>query len=52
LRHDALIRRAAPAKGRARLEQGWQGRRIPQETASGILVAALGMLQGHYRLEP
>ena len=30
------------------LEQGWNGRRISQETASGILVAALGALEAHY----
>jgi hypothetical protein len=28
------------------LEQGWSGRRVSQETASGILIAALGMLKG------
>lgn len=27
------------------LEQGWNGRRISQETASGMLIAALGMLE-------
>ncbi|MBV9858739.1 MAG: hypothetical protein JO038_01335 [Alphaproteobacteria bacterium] len=27
------------------LEQGWSGRRVSQEAASGILVAALGALQ-------
>jgi hypothetical protein len=32
------------------LEQGWNGRRVSQEAASGILVAALGALEGHYRL--
>lgn len=31
------------------LEQGWNGRRISQEAASGILVAALGALEAHYR---
>ena len=31
------------------LEQGWNGRRVSQETASGILVAALGALEAHYR---
>ena len=29
------------------LEQGWSGRRVSQEAASGILVAALGALEGH-----
>lgn len=28
------------------LEQGWRGRRVSQETASGILIAALGILEG------
>jgi hypothetical protein len=32
------------------LGQGWNGRRVSQETASGILVAALGALEAHYRL--
>jgi hypothetical protein len=27
------------------LEQGWNGRRVSQETVSGILIAALGMLE-------
>ncbi len=31
------------------LEQGWSGRRVSQEAASGILIAALGALEGHYR---
>jgi hypothetical protein len=31
------------------LEQGWSGRRVSQETASGILIAALGALDAHYR---
>jgi hypothetical protein len=31
------------------LDQGWNGRRVSQETASGILVAALGALEAHYR---
>jgi hypothetical protein len=31
------------------LEQGWNGRRISQEAASGILVAALGALEAHYQ---
>ncbi len=30
------------------LEQGWNGRRVSQETASGILVAALGALEAHF----
>jgi len=30
------------------LEQGWAGRRVSQEAASGILVAALGALEAHY----
>jgi hypothetical protein len=30
------------------LGQGWNGRRISQEAASGILVAALGALEAHY----
>jgi hypothetical protein len=29
-------------------EQGWNGRRVSQETASGILIAALGALETHY----
>jgi hypothetical protein len=29
-------------------EQGWSGRRVSQESASGILVAALGALEAHY----
>ena len=29
------------------LEQGWSGRRVSQETASGILIAALGALESH-----
>jgi len=29
------------------LQQGWSGRRISQETASGILIAALGALESH-----
>ena len=32
------------------LGQGWQGRPMRQETAQGILLAALGMLAGHYGL--
>jgi hypothetical protein len=27
------------------LEQGWNGRRVSQEAAAGILIAALGMLE-------
>ncbi|MBV8457442.1 MAG: hypothetical protein JO122_12585 [Acetobacteraceae bacterium] len=30
------------------IEQGWSGRRVSQETASGILIAALGALKGHF----
>ena len=30
------------------LEQGWRGRRVSQETASGILIAALGALEAHF----
>ena len=30
------------------LEQGWSGRRVSQEAASGILVAALGALEAHH----
>jgi hypothetical protein len=30
-------------------EQGWAGRRVSQEAASGILVAALGALETHLR---
>jgi hypothetical protein len=29
-------------------EQGWSGRRVSQETASGIFIAALGMLEAHF----
>ncbi len=29
-------------------EQGWNGRRVSQEAASGILVAALGALEAHF----
>ncbi|HEY3910404.1 MAG TPA: DUF6456 domain-containing protein [Stellaceae bacterium] len=29
------------------LEQGWSGRRVSQEAASGILIAALGALEAH-----
>lgn len=31
------------------LEQGWSGRRVSQEAASGILIAALGALEGHHQ---
>src|SRR5712691_8877114 len=31
------------------LERGWSGRRVSQESASGILVAALGALEAHFR---
>lgn len=30
------------------LEQGWSGRRVSQETASGILIAALGALESYF----
>src|SRR6058998_1033999 len=30
------------------LGQGWSGRRVSQETASGILIAALGALEMHF----
>lgn len=30
------------------LEQGWSGRRVSQESASGILIAALGVLEKHF----
>lgn len=30
------------------LEQGWRGRRVSQEAASGILIAALGALEAHF----
>ncbi|HKM74692.1 MAG TPA: DUF6456 domain-containing protein [Stellaceae bacterium] len=30
------------------LEQGWSGRRVSQEAASGILIAALGALESHF----
>jgi hypothetical protein len=32
------------------LEQGWSGRRVSQETASGILIAALGVLESHFSM--
>jgi len=32
------------------LEQGWNGRRVSQEAASGILIAALGTLQAHFAI--
>lgn len=31
------------------IEQGWSGRRVSQEAASGILIAALGALEAHCR---
>jgi hypothetical protein len=31
------------------LEQGWSGRRVSQEAASGILIAALGALEAHFQ---
>jgi hypothetical protein len=30
------------------LEQGWNGRRVSQEAASGIFIAALGALEAHF----
>ena len=30
------------------LQQGWSGRRVSQESASGILIAGLGALQSHF----
>ena len=30
------------------LEQGWSGRRVSQEVASGILIGALGALEAHF----
>lgn len=30
------------------LEQGWNGRRVSQEAAAGILIAALGTLAAHF----
>src|ERR1700731_4295210 len=30
------------------LREGWGGRPLSQETASGILIGALGVLQAHY----
>src|SRR5882672_1149537 len=30
------------------LEQGWSGRRVSQESASGILIAGLGALESHF----
>jgi hypothetical protein len=30
------------------LEQGWNGRRVSQEAASGILIASLGTLEGYF----
>ena len=34
------------------LEQGWNGRRVSQETAAGVLIAALGTLERHYGTGP
>jgi hypothetical protein len=31
------------------IEQGWNGRRVSQEAASGILIGALGALEAHHR---
>ncbi|HWB50193.1 MAG TPA: hypothetical protein VG651_13865 [Stellaceae bacterium] len=31
------------------LEQGWAGKRVSQEAASGILIATLGALEAHFR---
>jgi hypothetical protein len=31
------------------LDQGWSGRRVSPESASGILIAVLGTLDAHYR---
>jgi hypothetical protein len=33
------------------LEQGWSGRRVSQEAASGILIAALGALEVHFGMK-
>ena len=33
------------------LEQGWNGRRVSQEAASGILIAALGALEAHFGMK-
>jgi hypothetical protein len=30
------------------IEQGWNGRRVSQEAASGILIASLGTLEAHF----
>ena len=30
------------------LEQGWSGRKVSQEAASGIFIAALGVLESHF----
>jgi len=32
------------------LQQGWSGRRVSQESASGILIAALGALESHFSI--
>jgi hypothetical protein len=34
------------------VRQGWNGRPVSQEAASGILVAALGALEAHFRTGP
>ena len=34
------------------LEQGWNGRRVSQEAASGILIASLGTLEAHFAQSP
>jgi len=34
------------------LEQGWNGRRVSQEAASGILIASLGTLEAHFAESP
>jgi hypothetical protein len=30
------------------IEQGWNGRRVSEEAASGILIASLGTLESHF----
>jgi hypothetical protein len=32
------------------LQQGWSGRRVSQESASGILIAGLGALESHFSI--
>lgn len=34
------------------LEQGWNGRRVSQEAASGILIASLGTLEAYFAQSP